>query len=356
MTLGIAQGLSSSILLLLILLSMATFLGVAMLTKLITGEERLIFYHQELAVIGVVTAFLWLIHQPILPYLDVTVLGIGLFLACGRIGCLMVGCCHGRPHDWGVCYRAAHTEIGFSPHYVGTRLFPIQAVESLWVLASVIVGASLIFGHQPAGTVLAWHIVNYGAGRFCFEFLRGDPSRRYWAGFSEAQWISCGLVLTVGLAELGGLIPFQLWHMLVAAGMALTIVGIALQRRLRDQPYQLLQPHHIRELASALDLIAVRIHTKTSNRQQNAPPDDIHIACTSLGVQISGNQIQSVSGVMDHYTLSACPWTMTTDIASTLARLICQLKYASRPNQLSKANEGIFHLVIVPVKHEHQAG
>ena len=31
------------------------------------------------------------------PYLDATALGLGAFLACGRVGCTLAGCCHGRP-------------------------------------------------------------------------------------------------------------------------------------------------------------------------------------------------------------------------------------------------------------------
>jgi prolipoprotein diacylglyceryltransferase len=57
-----------------------------------------------MVVMLVAAAFLWLLHEhePIIPYLDVTILVIGIFLVCGRIGCLMVGCCHGKPHRWGV--------------------------------------------------------------------------------------------------------------------------------------------------------------------------------------------------------------------------------------------------------------
>src|SRR5439155_22019386 len=97
-------------------------------------------YHHEIDVMINAALLLWLLGQPLLPYLDLTILGIGMFLACGRVGCLMVGCCHGRPHSWGVRYKQEHADAGFAPYYVGVRLFPIQAVESLWVLSIVIVG------------------------------------------------------------------------------------------------------------------------------------------------------------------------------------------------------------------------
>ena len=49
-------------------------------TKIIIGEERLIYYHHEIAIVLAVTMVLWLLDQPILPYLDITILRIGTFL------------------------------------------------------------------------------------------------------------------------------------------------------------------------------------------------------------------------------------------------------------------------------------
>jgi hypothetical protein len=136
-------GLSPLVLVWLVLTAVLTFLALAMVTKIITGEENLIYYHHEIAVMVVAACLLNLLYQPVLPYLDITILGLGTFLAFGRVGCLMVGCCHGRPHGRGVCYRAEHAAAGFTPYLVGVRLFPIQAVESVWVFSIVVVGVCL---------------------------------------------------------------------------------------------------------------------------------------------------------------------------------------------------------------------
>jgi hypothetical protein len=149
MSLVLWRGLSPLVMVVIILAAVLTFFGLALATKIVTGEESLIYYHHEIAVMSVVTVVLWLLGQPILAYLDVTLLGIGAFLVCGRIGCLMVGCCHGRPHRWGVCYRAQHATAGFPAYYVGIRLFPIQAVESLWVFFVVCTGTLLVLSGQP---------------------------------------------------------------------------------------------------------------------------------------------------------------------------------------------------------------
>src|SRR5215475_3904849 len=128
MTLVGRTGLSYGVMLTIVLAAIATFLALVAATKIITGEEQIIYYHHEIAVMLVSGAVAGLLHCPLLPYLDMTILGIGLFLACGRIGCLMVGCCHGRPFRWGICYRPEHAAEGFASHLVGLSLFPIQAV------------------------------------------------------------------------------------------------------------------------------------------------------------------------------------------------------------------------------------
>jgi prolipoprotein diacylglyceryltransferase len=149
--------------------AIAVFFAVALITKSVLGQERLVYYQQQTAILLAVGASLWLLRQTVLPYLDVIVLGIGIVLAVGRIGCFMVGCCHGRPHRFGVCYRREHMHAGFASYYVGVRLFPIQLVESLWVAGIVIAGVEMIQCRAAAGTALAWYIIGNGFGRF---FLR----------------------------------------------------------------------------------------------------------------------------------------------------------------------------------------
>ena len=87
--------------------------------------------------------------------LDVTALGLGVFLTCGRCGCLMVGCCHGKPFRWGVRYGEAHAREGFPAVYVGARLFPVQALEAVIVAAVVSACAVAIVLGAPAGTAVS---------------------------------------------------------------------------------------------------------------------------------------------------------------------------------------------------------
>lgn len=342
-------GLSPWVMIGVIGIAMLTFLGLAAATKIITGEEQLIYYHHEIAIMITAAIFLKMTNQQVLPYLDVTILGIGIFLVCGRLGCLMVGCCHGRPHKWGVCYRKEHADAGFTTYYVSVRLFPIQAVESFWVLFLVIVGGVLVLGKHSPGEALAWYVITYDIGRFCFEFVRGDPDRPYHWGFSEAQWTSVILMCAVVWAELTGTLSFHTWHIITTAAIILTMIAVASARRLRQTVrHKLLNPRHVREIAEAIEQVSGAAVERTIFSSGNLVPEVIHMGCTSLGIQISAGQIKKSKTSIDHYALSFKNGTMTEEIAATLADLIIELKGLSGSKKLVTHNRGVFHVLIHP--------
>lgn len=330
-----------------VLAVVATFFALVMLTKIITGDEKIINYHHEIGVIIAVAFTLWLSNQPILPYLDVTILGIGTFLVCGRIGCFMVGCCHGRPHHWGVCYRQEHAEAGFTPYYVNVQLFPVQLVESLWVLGIVIVGSAFVLSGQLPGEALAWYIITYDLGRFCFEFLRGDPERPYYLGFSQPQWISLILMLAVIVAELNGVLPFHSWHLAATAALGVTMIVVALRRRYdKSAKFQLLHPQHVREVAEALALVSDRATDASAILRQNSKPVEIHVGCTSFGIRISAGQIENFVEHVQHLTLSSEKRELTEEAAKILFDLILLLKPHTGPREIIKRKHGVFHLLL----------
>lgn len=356
MTLVTYQSLFPWVMVGLILSAVLTFFGLAMVTKIITGEERLIYYHHEIAVMIVTTVLLWLLRQPILPYLDVTILGVGLFLACGRVGCLMVGCCHGWPHRWGVCYRKKHADAGFTPYYIGVRLFPIQALELLWVFGIVLVGSVLVLNGRPSGEALSWYVVTYGVGRFCFEFVRGDSERSYLWGYSEAQWVSLFLMCAVVWAELSGVLTVHLWHAGATACLVLTMIAVALRRHFqRTAKYQLLHPHHVKEVAEAVELVSNLAVERVATSKEKLAPSDVQIGHTSLGIQVSASKIKNVTGCIYHYALSHRNGNITEEAAKTLAGLILQLRHPSGSNKLIIGNRGVFHLLIHPLTSENVA-
>ncbi len=352
MTLVAYLNLSPWVMTAIMVVSVLALFAMAMATKILTGEERLIYFHHQIAVMAIIAVLLWFLHQPILSYLDVTILGIGLFLACGRIGCLMVGCCHGRPHRWGVCYREGHAAAGFTSYFVGVRLFPIQAIESLWVFCIVVVGSGFVLSGRPQGDGLAWYVITYGVGRFCFEFMRGDPERPYLWGFSQSQWVALFLMGAVVWAELYGVIAFSLWHAGATLCLVFAMVTVALRRLFRRTPkHQLLHPRHIKEVAEAVKLVPNVTTQMAAILRCNSVPAGIPIVRTSLGIQISASRIQSAIGYIYHYALSHQHETMNEETAKIVWRLILQLKHPSSLNEVIKGNRGVFHL-LVPIQRE----
>jgi Prolipoprotein diacylglyceryl transferase len=341
--------LSLRVLVALALSAMATFLTLAMITKIIVGEESLIYYHQEIAIVVVAAVVLWLLQQPVLPYLDVTILGVGLFLACGRIGCLMVGCCYGRPSQWGVRYRAEHAAAGFPSYFVGVRLFPVQLIEALCVFGIVGVGVALVLGGRTAGEALAWYVGSYGVMRFGFEFLRGDPSRRYLWGFSEAQWTSLVLMCAVVSADFTDVLDFDPWHVVATAALAATMMVVACWRRLsKTTKYELLHPRHVNEIAEAIETLSVFVGIETSGSENDTEAQTTHVARTSHGIRISTSIIPDAGGRIHLYALSSQKELLSEESARTLAALILQLKHPSASCELVRGSHAVFHALVRP--------
>jgi hypothetical protein len=62
-----------------------------------------------------VTLTLKLLHQSVLTCLDVLIAGPGVFHACGRIACLLAGCCYGRGAYQNGVLRASVATSGITP-------------------------------------------------------------------------------------------------------------------------------------------------------------------------------------------------------------------------------------------------
>lgn len=210
-----------------VLTAVLTFLLLTAVVQAWIGQQRLTYYRYFVVTLATVSALLLLLGQPLLSYLDLAVLGIGLFVACGRIGCFLIGCCHGRPHKWGVRYRKENAARDFPEELAGIRLFPVQALESIWVLGVVVFGTAEVLAGRSAGTALSTYVVAYALGRFCFEFLRGDMRRHYLCGVSEAQWTSVLLTLAVAVMERYGALPVSSWHSLAAIALVIASVIVS---------------------------------------------------------------------------------------------------------------------------------
>ena len=341
LTLARLSGLSVLVMAGLIVADLVSCLALIMITKIILGEERLTYCHHEIAIILVTALLSWLLGEPVLSYLDVSILGLGLGLMCGRVGCLMAGCCHGTPFRCGVRYGGEHVAAGFSPFYSMTRFFPVQIIESIWVGGIVAAGCLLVLLEFTPGAALSLYLCAYGAGRFFLEFLRADTDRAYLWGFSESQWLSLLLMWAVVVGDFLRILPFQWWHVATTAAVSLTMLAVAMKREVN---YQLLLPRHVEEIAQVLD--STSSHADGNGAGARHARRGIPIDCTSLGVQISAGRIKVAGRFLYHYALSNKTANMTEASATALARLIVQIRHPAGRSDIIAGNRGVFHLLV----------
>ena len=110
------------------------------------------------------------------------------------------------------------------------------------------------------------------------RFMRGDPERPYYWGFSQPQWISLSLIAAVVWAELAGTISLHPWHLGVTAFLVATMIAISLRDSRKEiTRRKLLHPRHLHEFAGAIQLASdlaverVRVKCKQTPRYSGYP-------------------------------------------------------------------------------------
>ncbi len=117
--------------------------------------------------------------------------GIALGHVIGRFGCLMAGCCYGRPTSvpWAITFTnpEAAANVG-TP--LGVPLHPTQLYDAGAELAILLL---LLFterrGKAFSGRTFWLYVLLYGISRFIIEFFRGDD-RGVILGVSTSQFVS----------------------------------------------------------------------------------------------------------------------------------------------------------------------
>jgi phosphatidylglycerol:prolipoprotein diacylglycerol transferase len=154
-----------------------------------------VFYGGLIAAVGV--AF-WLVRRYSLPLwttADLFAPGIALGHVIGRFGCLLAGCCYGRPTDvpWAVTFSdpVAAANVG-TP--LGVPLHPTQVYDAgAELLIMIVLLATERKGRVFAGRTFWLYILLYGVSRFIVELYRGDD-RGSVMGLSTSQFISVVIV------------------------------------------------------------------------------------------------------------------------------------------------------------------
>jgi hypothetical protein len=304
----------------------AAYFTVARLARQLAGRAVLIYYHHIIVFLGAAAVLLAALRAPIRVHLDVTVCGLALFTAVARLGCLMVGCCHGQPASRGIAYGPAHRRYGTPRYLTGVPLIPVQGVEAAACLLLAVAATVTVLAHAPAGTALVIFLDGYALLRFGLEWLRGDLHRRYVGSLSEAQWTSLAITFVVGALALAGTLPGG--PPLLAPAVALVAAAVGSARGRVPRPAELLAPVHVAELADTLSRLPV------------SPPSRVVTAVTSRGLRVSIGE----TGGRAHYTLTA-QTPLDEESGRRLGRAVLWLVRDDSAPELSHGPGGTLHVI-----------
>jgi phosphatidylglycerol:prolipoprotein diacylglycerol transferase len=182
------------------------------------GWGQLLFSNREGlstfgAIFGVIFGagvFCRLRHLPTLAILDRVALILPLVHAIARVGCLLNGCCFGRPVGRPVFWALRFTDSrsGVPPFLLNVPLYPTQLFEIAGDLAIAALLWRLWRRRKPnpgaPGSLLAWYIICYGGLRFLLDPYRADFHIRPALALSLDQALGAGSALAaLGLLLVG---------------------------------------------------------------------------------------------------------------------------------------------------------
>jgi phosphatidylglycerol:prolipoprotein diacylglycerol transferase len=146
---------------------------------------------------GLILSFavgMWLIGRyrlPVWSTADLYAPGIALGHVIGRLGCLMAGCCYGRPTDlpWGITFTSpVAADNAGTP--LNEALHPTQLYDAGAEMLILLILLTFERRGRPfAGRTFWLYIILYAISRFIVEIFRGDP-RGTIAGLSTSQFVS----------------------------------------------------------------------------------------------------------------------------------------------------------------------
>jgi phosphatidylglycerol:prolipoprotein diacylglycerol transferase len=137
---------------------------------------------------------LWKVGDALAP-------SIALGSAFGRVGCLLNGCCYGRPCSlpWAIRFPTGH-----ETHPVGFPATPVHPTEIYDALLNLCLYAALAWLYRRKrfdGQVFCTYLVCYALLRSFVELFRGDypPNQHYLGGWATPAQLVSIAILTAGL-------------------------------------------------------------------------------------------------------------------------------------------------------------
>lgn len=329
---GLLTGRSLIVLAVLALVSGLSFFTYAHLRKWITGYEELVLLEQVWFALACNAGALWLMSVPLLPYLDVVSIALCPFLAAGRAGCTLVGCCHGNPSSLGITYNEACARDGFARHLVGVRLFPAAAIEGVGLIMIGLTGLVALPFAAP-GKVFAWCLLAYAIMRFGLEGIRADR-RPHFLGLSQARWMSIIEVgVAIALVRPGQRFTGSLLLYPLIFGLLVLILAIRWQM---DWRRRLLSPQHCREVCELAhaEIKSEGFASLTPERR-----------CTSLGLSVALSRIEFEGGLSHGAHISISLPEGRSDLL-----LLCELAASAFPklsiDHVQFTSRRVLHLIV----------
>ena len=155
-----------------------------------------VFYGGLIAAVTVALAYIWRHRMPMWTTTDVFAPGIALGHVVGRLGCLLAGCCFGRPTSvpWAISFHDPNA-FATSGTPLGVSLHPTQLYEAgAEALILVFLLAFERRGRPFPGRTFWSYMLLYGVSRFIIKFYRGDPRGTVFDALSTSQFVSVILV------------------------------------------------------------------------------------------------------------------------------------------------------------------
>jgi len=129
--------------------------------------------------------------------LDLVAVTVPIPWAISKLGCLLNGCCHGKPCSlpWGIVFPEG---TGGTP--AGVPLHPTQIYEII-IMVLLIVVFTLLRSERWRGTMLLWFVAIYGIGRAAPDVFRGDADRYIYIGPVTLTQLICvaAAVVSIGI-------------------------------------------------------------------------------------------------------------------------------------------------------------
>ncbi|MGH8765008.1 MAG: prolipoprotein diacylglyceryl transferase, partial [Burkholderiales bacterium] len=141
----------------------------------------------------------WLIRRAGLPLgemFDIATVCTGLIHGCGKIGCLLAGCCYGLPSSPG-WWTITFTHPDAAAHPLNEPLYATQVYDAALIFGSLVLVLWIKRRGWLAGRLFLVYAMLYSAGRFFTEQYRGDIERGFVLNglLSHSQAIAIGVIL-----------------------------------------------------------------------------------------------------------------------------------------------------------------